>query len=67
MVKDPLTQEQLDDIIRKYRGDAAVEEMIIETSRTQEYRLSDGTVLVISKRTGKGRVETTSGKLVRRF
>lgn len=62
-----LTQPQIDDIIRANKGPNAVESMILETLANQEYRLSNGQFLIVSKRSGKGRVETALGKVVRRF
>jgi hypothetical protein len=62
-----LNQKRLDDIIRKNAEPNAVEYMANETSSNQEYRLSNGQYLIISKRTGTGRIESVIGKLVRRF
>lgn len=66
-VNDMLNQEQLDAIIRRAKGDNAVDRQIVDTTNSQQYMLSDGTVLVISKHSGKGRIETASGSLIRRF
>lgn len=62
-----LTQEQIDDRIRQVKGNAAVVRMIVETPLAQQYQLSDGTFLIITKRTGIGRIETASGEILRRF
>lgn len=62
-----LTQDHLDNIIRLQAVPNAVAEMVSETITNQEYKLSNGTFLIISKRTGKGRIETAWGTLVRRF
>ena len=63
-----LTQTQLDDIIRKNAAPHAVDSLVSETQSNQEYRLSNGTILIISKRSGKGRIEhSVFGRLIRRF
>ena len=62
-----MTQTQLDDIIRRESAPNAVEKLIIDTLTNQEYKLSNGQFLIISKRSGKGRIERTFGGLVRRF
>ena len=62
-----LTQTQLDDIIRREAAPNAVETMVLDTLTHQEYKLSNGQFLIISKRSGKGRIERTFGGLVRRF
>lgn len=63
----PLSQDHLDDIIRREAAPAAVETLACDTLTNQEYRLSNGRFLIISKRTGKGRIEMAFGTLVRRF
>lgn len=47
-----LTQEQLDENIRKAKGHRAVEEMIRDSRLFQLYLLSDGAVIRINKETG---------------
>jgi hypothetical protein len=62
-----LNQKRLDDIIRENAKPNAAEYLIIDTASNQEYKLSNGQFLIISKRSGKGRIESAFGKLVRRF
>ncbi len=50
--KKGLTQEQLDDAVRKAAAPSAVEEMVEETLTKQVYSLSDGSLLTIVKATG---------------
>ena len=62
-----LTQTQLDDIIRREAAPNAIESIEVNALDHQEYRLSNGQFLIISKRSGKGRIERTFGDIVRRF
>lgn len=48
----PLTQKQLDALIRKAKGDHAVEELLQDTAARQDYVLDNGSVLRINKFTG---------------
>jgi hypothetical protein len=56
------TQAQLDAIIRKVKGTAAVEEMFFEDSQIQRYKLSNGGLLTINKKTGRGRISFLTGQ-----
>lgn len=48
-----LSQDHLDDILRKKAAPHAIEDMIKETNTAQWYRLSNGTLLKIIKGTGQ--------------
>lgn len=47
-----LTQEQLDDAVRKAKGRNAVEGLAHEDNERQIYTLSNGTLLEVNKHTG---------------
>lgn len=52
-----LTQEQLDDIIRRVKGHRAVERLIHESRIWQVYALDNGMELSIDKRDGHGTIK----------
>ena len=57
-----LSQETLDGLIRAATKPHAIEEMVMESSEHQTYRLDDGRLLRIWKATGKVQIGDTTNK-----
>lgn len=60
-VAKPLSQKQLDAIIRKVKGDHAIEELVHDGQYSQVYMLDDGRHLYINKYSGKTRTLQAHG------
>jgi hypothetical protein len=67
-MKQLLTQNQVDDIVRQYKGKRAVEKQVLKQSgkngHYQRFLLSDGTLFHINTLTGKLTVTPPAEKAV---
>lgn len=62
-MKKRMTQEQVDELVRQFKGQNAVEKLEFDFDTFQTYRLSDGSLLRVDRYTGEVRIKTVGGRV----